>query len=116
MIPASESAVFGSNLIGFFVSKKAKSSSKYLEVFKASELKQVGSWGKTVYTFAPGPCILPYAVMKKAADELVDYRGTGQSMMEISHRKPEFLNVDTMTKEEIRNFLKVPDTHTIMLN
>ena len=54
--------------------------------------------------------------MKKAADELVDYRGTGQSMMEISHRKPEFLNVDRMTKEEIRNFLKVPDTHTIMLN
>lgn len=36
--------------------------------------------------------------------------------MELSHRKPEFLNIDSKTKEEIRRFLNVPDTHTIMLN
>lgn len=47
---------------------------------------------------------------------MMNYRGTGQSVMELSHRKPEFINISDMTKQEIRTFLDVPDTHTIMLN
>lgn len=86
---------------------------KYLEKF---ELKSGDSEGKLVYNFSPGPCILPRAILDKAAEEMVNYRGTGQSVMELSHRKPEFIHISDMTKEEIRRFLEVPDTHTVMLN
>ena len=47
---------------------------------------------------------------------MIDYRGSGQSVMELSHRKPQFDNISNMTKVEIRRLLDVPDTHTIMLN
>lgn len=47
---------------------------------------------------------------------MTNYRGSGQSVMELSHRKPEFENISNMTKVEIRRLLEVPDTHTIMLN
>lgn len=47
---------------------------------------------------------------------MIDYRGSGQSVMELSHRKAEFINISDMTKEEIRRFLQVPDDFTIMLN
>lgn len=47
---------------------------------------------------------------------MIDYHGSGQSVMELSHRKPEFINISDMTKEEIRRFLQVPDDFTIMLN
>ena len=86
---------------------------KYLQEF---EIKSGGAEGKTVYNFSPGPCILPAAVLQQCADEMMNYRGTGQSVMELSHRKPEFINISDMTKQEIRTFLNVPDTHTIMLN
>lgn len=69
-----------------------------------------------VYNFSPGPCILPRPVLKKAAEDMINYRGTHQSVMELSHRKPEFINISDMTKEEIRRFLKVPEDFTVMLN
>jgi len=46
---------------------------------------------------------------------MIDYRGCGRSVMELSHRSPEFEYIDRMTKMEIKKFLNVPDTHTIML-
>ena len=43
------------------------------------------------YNFSPGPCVLPHAVLKKAGEEgLLNYKGTGQSVMELSHRQDEF--------------------------
>ena len=47
---------------------------------------------------------------------MVDYRGSGQSVKELSHRKPEFINISDMTKEEIRRILEVPDDFTVMRN
>lgn len=72
--------------------------------------------GKLVYNFSPGPCILPRAVLDKAQESIVDYKGTGQSVMEMSHRSPAFINISEGGKDEIRKFLEVPDTHTIMFN
>jgi phosphoserine aminotransferase len=88
-------------------------SKSYLQEFDVTDR---GAEGKLVYNFSPGPCILPHAVLAKCGEEMTDYRGTGQSVMELSHRKPEFTHITDMTKLEIRRFLEVPETHTIMLN
>lgn len=72
--------------------------------------------GKLVYNFSPGPCVLPRAVLDKCQEGMIDYKGSGQSVMELSHRKPEFVRISDMTKTEIRRFLNVPDNYTIMLN
>lgn len=71
---------------------------------------------KLSYNFSPGPCILPAAVLEKAAEGIVNYRGSNQSVMELSHRKSEFIEISDMCKEEIRALLNVPDDFAIMLN
>ena len=55
-------------------------------------------------------------MLDKCAEEMIDYRGSGQSVMELSHRKPEFIHISDQTKLEIRRFLNVPDNYRIMLN
>lgn len=58
--------------------------------------------GKGVYNFSPGPCILPRVVMDQVKAEMIDYEGTGQSVMELSHRKPQFLAISQGCKDELR--------------
>lgn len=77
---------------------------------------QEANEGKIVYNFSPGPCILPRAVLDKAAEGIIDYKGMGQSVMEMSHRSPQFINISEGGKDELRKFLDIPDTHTIMWN
>jgi phosphoserine aminotransferase len=50
---------------------------------------QIGD-GRDVYNFSAGPCVLPKAVLEKSAEEMINYRGSGQSVMELSHRQDEF--------------------------
>ena len=72
--------------------------------------------GKLSYNFSAGPCILPQAVLAKAAEGLINYKGSLQSVMELSHRKPEFVEISDMCKQEIKTLLNVPDDFTVMLN
>ena len=68
------------------------------------------------YNFSPGPCVLPHAVLKKAADEgTFDYMGTGQSVMELSHRQDEFRYISNTCKSEVKKFLNVPDNYKVLL-
>ena len=46
-----------------------------------------------VYNFSAGPAVLPEEVLKEVADEMMDYNGTGMSVMEMSHRSPEFQKI-----------------------
>ena len=46
-----------------------------------------------VYNFSAGPAVLPEPVLKEVADEMMDYQGTGMSVMEMSHRSPEFQKI-----------------------
>lgn len=71
---------------------------------------------KLCYNFSPGPCILPAAVLTKAQEGVVNYRGSNQSVMELSHRKPEFIQMSNLCKSELRTLLNVPDDYAIMLN
>lgn len=66
------------------------------------------------YNFYAGPAILPYEVMKKAQDELLDYNGTGLSVMEISHRSKDFDEIVKAAETKIRALLGVPDNYSVL--
>lgn len=80
------------------------------------DLVDTANEGKIVYNFSPGPCILPHPVLERAQKELIDYKNSGQSIMEVSHRSPLFLDISEGGKDELRKFLDIPDTHTVMWN
>ena len=68
-----------------------------------------------VFNFAPGPSAMPRSVLEKAAGELLNYRGTGISVMEMSHRSAAFLEIFDTAKASLREILRVPDSHEILL-
>jgi len=69
----------------------------------------------TVYNFSAGPAAIPSAVKQTIADELDDWRGTGSSVMEISHRSPEFIELANETESLIRQLLGVSENHAILM-
>lgn len=69
---------------------------------------------KRVHNFSAGPATLPTAVLEKARGELLDYRGSGRSIMEISHRSPNYAEVDRQAKERIRSLLSLGDDFDIL--
>lgn len=75
---------------------------------------EVGS-GKLVYNFSPGPGVLPRAVLDKATSEMLNYRSSGRGVMELGHFTPEFNHIDVTCKRDIKELLKVPDSHVVML-
>ena len=66
------------------------------------------------YNFYAGPAILPYEVMKKAQEELLDFNGIGLSVMEISHRSKEFVTIIETAEEKIKSLMGVPDNYSVM--
>ena len=67
-----------------------------------------------VFNFSAGPSVLPQSVLEKAASELVNYRGTGMSVMEMSHRSSAFMDIFADVKAKLKAALNVPDTHEIL--
>jgi phosphoserine aminotransferase len=74
------------------------------------------SHGKLTYNFSAGPCILPRAVLDQCSYDVIDYNGTGQSVMELSHRGSDFAEISENCKQDIRRLLNVPDDFTVILN
>ena len=68
-----------------------------------------------VYNFAPGPSTMPESALKTAAAEMLNFRGSGMSVMEISHRSALFQEVFDSACEKLRGLMNVPDTHEILL-
>ncbi len=67
-----------------------------------------------VYNFSAGPAVLPEEVLKEAAEEMLDYRGTGMSVMEMSHRSKAY---DTIIKEaeaDLRDLMQIPDNYRVL--
>jgi phosphoserine aminotransferase len=67
-----------------------------------------------VLNFSAGPSALPEAVLKKAADEMLDWQGTGQSVMEMSHRSKAYESIIKKTEELFRQIMKVPDDYSVL--
>ena len=67
-----------------------------------------------VYNFAAGPSTLPEEVLQRAGSEIMNYQGTGMSVMEMSHRSPAFQKIFDHTKQQFIKLMHVPDTHEVL--
>jgi len=67
-----------------------------------------------VYNFSAGPSVMPESVLEKAGKEIMNYKGSGMSVMEMSHRSKVFQEIFDSTKAKLKNALSVPDTHEIL--
>jgi len=67
-----------------------------------------------VYNFSPGPAVLPESVLKKAAAEMLDYQGTGMSVMEMSHRSKAFEQINDDAENLIRELMHIPDNYHVL--
>jgi len=69
---------------------------------------------RTVYNFSPGPATLPEEVLKKAQGQILDYNGSGMSVMEISHRSDLFGEIINGAESLLREIMNIPSTHTVL--
>ncbi|XP_044431983.1 phosphoserine aminotransferase 2, chloroplastic-like [Triticum aestivum] len=74
----------------------------------------VATGERDVYNFAAGPAMLPLSVLQRAQAELVEYRGSGMSIMEMSHRGKEFDAAIKKAEADLHALLAVPDTHEVL--
>jgi len=67
-----------------------------------------------VYNFSPGPAVLPVEVLEQARDEILDWHGTGMSVMEMSHRGKEFIGIAEQAEADLRELLGVPADYKVL--
>ncbi len=67
-----------------------------------------------VYNFAAGPAVLPEEVLKEAAEEMLDYKGTGMSVMEMSHRSKAFEGIIQDAEKDLRDLMNIPDNYKVL--
>jgi phosphoserine aminotransferase len=69
---------------------------------------------KRVYNFSPGPAVLPEEVLARARDEMLDCNGSGMSVMEMSHRGKEFLDILRKAEADLRELLNIPGGYKVL--
>ncbi len=67
-----------------------------------------------VYNFSAGPAVLPEEVLKEAQEEMLDYRGCGMSVMEMSHRSKMFDNIIQEAEADLRELLNIPEDYKVL--
>ena len=67
-----------------------------------------------VYNFSAGPAVLPEEVLKEAAEEMLDYRGSGMSVMEMSHRSKTFETIIEEAEANLRALMGIPDHYRVL--
>ena len=67
-----------------------------------------------VYNFSAGPAVLPESVLREAADEMLDYRGTGMSVMEMSHRSKAYQAIIDQAEADLRKLMGVPENYKVL--
>lgn len=67
-----------------------------------------------VYNFAAGPAVLPEEVLKEAASEMLDYKNTGMSVMEMSHRSKAFEQIIQEAEQDLRDLMNIPDNYKVL--
>jgi len=67
-----------------------------------------------VYNFSAGPAALPESVLKQTANEMLDYKGSGMSVMELSHRSAIFQEIIDAAEEKLRNLMRIPDNYHVL--
>ena len=69
---------------------------------------------KRVFNFNAGPAALPLPVLERIREELLDHHGSGMSVMEMSHRSPEFEAINDKTEKDLRRLLEIPDDYAVL--
>ncbi|MBR5021924.1 MAG: 3-phosphoserine/phosphohydroxythreonine transaminase [Oscillospiraceae bacterium] len=67
-----------------------------------------------VYNFSAGPAVLPEEVLKEAAAEMLDYKGTGMSVMEMSHRSKAYQEIIDEAEADLRDLMNIPDNYKVL--
>ncbi|KLU59314.1 phosphoserine aminotransferase [Peptococcaceae bacterium CEB3] len=67
-----------------------------------------------MYNFAAGPAVLPEEVLKEAAEEMLEYKNTGMSVMEMSHRSQAFAAIIEEAEQALRNLMGIPDSYKVL--
>ena len=67
-----------------------------------------------VYNFSAGPAVLPEEVLREAADEMLDYKGTGMSVMEMSHRSKAYEAIINEAEADLRELMGIPDNYKVL--
>jgi phosphoserine aminotransferase len=69
---------------------------------------------KRVFNFSPGPAMLPEPVLRRAQAELLDWKGSGMSVMEVSHRGTDFIEFAAQSERTLRTLLGVPESYKVL--
>ena len=67
-----------------------------------------------VYNFSAGPSMLPEKVLEQVRDDLLNYKGTGESVMEMSHRSKEYMAIIEAAEADLRDLLNIPDNYKVL--
>lgn len=67
-----------------------------------------------VYNFSAGPAVLPEEVLKEAAEEILDYKGSGMSVMEMSHRSKVYETIIKEAEQDLRDLMNIPDNYKVL--
>ncbi len=67
-----------------------------------------------VYNFSAGPSMLPEPVLKKAAEEMLDYKGSGMSVMEMSHRSNVYMEIHERAEATLRKLMNIPENYSVL--
>ena len=67
-----------------------------------------------VYNFSAGPAVLPEEVLREAAEEMLNYRGTGMSVMEMSHRSADYQRIIDEAEQDLRDLLSIPANYKVL--
>jgi len=69
---------------------------------------------KRAFNFSAGPAVLPLDVLKQAQEEMLDWRGSGMSVMEMSHRGKEFISIHAQAEADVRELLAIPSNYKVL--
>src|SRR3954469_22209379 len=69
---------------------------------------------KRVINFSPGPAVLPVEVLEQARDEMLDWHGSGMSVMEMSHRGKAFVGIAEQAEADLRELLSIPASYKVL--
>lgn len=67
-----------------------------------------------IFNFSPGPAVLPHAVLQQAQAELLDWHGSGMSVMEMSHRGKEFMSIAAQAEADLRTLMAIPTNYKVL--
>ena len=68
----------------------------------------------TIYNFSAGPAVLPHDVLMQVQAELVDWHGSGMSVMEMSHRGKEFMGIAAEAEADLRELMGIPSNYKVL--